>query len=136
MIILDTSVLYAYAVRSDPRNLQATDFIDTREGEFVLSPYVVAEIDYLIAKRFGVKDELAVLRGIASGIFELPLMTAPDLIDCSSLIEHYSAHKIGVADASLVVLAHRYQTRKIATFDRRHFSILKTFEGDSFELLP
>ncbi len=136
MIILDTSVLYAYVVRTDPRNTVAAAFVDQNEGAFIISPYVVAEIDYLIATRFGVRDELAVLQGIASGNFDLPVLAAPDLIDCAGLIERYSDHKIGIADASLVVLAHRYQTRKIATFDRRHFSILKTFEGEAFELLP
>jgi predicted nucleic acid-binding protein len=41
-----------------------------------------------------------------------------------------------VADASMVVLAQRYSTRTIATFDDRHFRSVAPLSGGAFELLP
>jgi hypothetical protein len=34
------------------------------------------------------------------------------------------------------VLADRYQTRTICTLDRRHFSILRSLDGQEFTLIP
>lgn len=43
---------------------------------------------------------------------------------------------MGLADASLVVLAHRYGTDRLLTLDERHFRVLRTREGQPFRLLP
>ncbi len=44
--------------------------------------------------------------------------------------------KIGVADASIVVLAARYRTTRLLTFDERHFRAIKPLHGEAFTLLP
>ena len=41
-----------------------------------------------------------------------------------------------MTDASLVVLADRYRTTRIATYDRRHFITMRGLDGRPFELLP
>jgi predicted nucleic acid-binding protein len=41
-----------------------------------------------------------------------------------------------LADLSIVVLAHRFRTTRIATFDERHFRALRPLDGGSFTLLP
>ena len=43
---------------------------------------------------------------------------------------------IGLIDASLVALADRSRTDRIATFDHRHFRTLTTPAGKPFVLLP
>jgi predicted nucleic acid-binding protein len=102
----------------------------------VVSPYVVAELDYLIRSRLGVDTELAVLRELASGAWELPSISPIDLTDIAALIERYADRKIGVTDGSLVVLAERYRTQTIMTLDRRHFDVLRTLSGQRFTVLP
>ena len=44
--------------------------------------------------------------------------------------------RIGVTDASLVVLAARYRTTRLLTFDERHFRAIKPLHGEAFTLLP
>ncbi len=44
--------------------------------------------------------------------------------------------KLGLADASVVVLASRWSTRDLATFDERHFRAVTGLDGESFRLLP
>jgi uncharacterized protein len=51
-------------------------------------------------------------------------------------VERYSDQAIGIADASIVVLAARYRTRVIATFDRRHFDVLRPASGGRFTIVP
>jgi uncharacterized protein len=41
----------------------------------------------------------------------------------------------GTADASVVALAERLDTRLIVTLDRRHFALVRGADGGSFELL-
>jgi predicted nucleic acid-binding protein len=59
-----------------------------------------------------------------------------DVQDARAVIENFADQQIGLADASMVVLAGRYRSRAIATLDRRHFSVLRTLDGHAFEILP
>ena len=55
---------------------------------------------------------------------------------CADVIERYRDQDIGVTDASLVVLARRYETRRILTLDRRHFEVLRPLNGGRFQVVP
>jgi len=48
----------------------------------------------------------------------------------------YRDLELGLADASLVVLAERFQTRRLLTFDERDFRSVSPLQGGSFTLLP
>jgi predicted nucleic acid-binding protein len=76
------------------------------------------------------------LNELCSGAYELPIMGVADLISCSMVIARYADQRIGVTDASLVVLADRYQTRTICTLDSRHFSILRSLDDREFTFIP
>jgi predicted nucleic acid-binding protein len=52
------------------------------------------------------------------------------------VISRYRDQGIGLADASIVVLAQRYRTRTIATLDHRHFDVLRSLDDGRFEVLP
>ena len=52
------------------------------------------------------------------------------------VIGKYSDQDIGLADASLVVLAHQFETHHILTLDRRHFGVVRALDGGRFQLLP
>ena len=136
MIIIDTSALFALIVAADRDHRAVADLLTESDDGLVVSPYVVAELDYLIARRGGVRDELIALNELSSGAYELPVMGVADLISCSRVIARYADQRIGVTDVSLVVLADRYQTRTICTLDRRHFSILRSLDDREFTLIP
>jgi predicted nucleic acid-binding protein len=53
---------------------------------------------------------------------------------CGEIIARYDDQAIGVTDASLVVLADRYETTSILTLDYRHFRVVKPLAGGSFTL--
>jgi predicted nucleic acid-binding protein len=52
------------------------------------------------------------------------------------IISRYRDLAIGLADASIVVLANSYGTRDILTLDDRHFRALRTIDRKKFRLLP
>ena len=134
-VIVDTSALLAYFDASEPDH-EAVSGVLAAADVLVVSPYVVAEVDYLVASRHGVDDELAVLDELASGAWDLATFDQGALARARGIIASYRDQQVGVADASMVVLAERYHTRTIATLDRRHFDVLRSLDGGSLEVLP
>lgn len=135
-MIVDTSALLAYFDRNEPEHAGCAGVIDTSAEDLIVSPYVVAELDYLVATRVGVDAELAALSELAGGAWELPTFGREDLDTARRLITRYQDQAIGVADASNVVLAARFHTRTIATLDHRHFDVLRPLSGGRFAILP
>jgi uncharacterized protein len=135
-VIVDTSALVAYFDANEPDHDAVSRVIDGSDEVLVVSPYVIAELDYLVATRVGVDAELEVLQELASGAWELAIFGVPDLDQAASVITKYRDQQIGAADASNVVLADRYQTRTIATLDRRHFTVLRPLKGGRFTIVP
>ena len=61
---------------------------------------------------------------------------ADDAADALDVLDRYPDLDLGLADASLVVLAERFGTRDVLTLDERHFRALRDGRGRSFRLLP
>ena len=136
MIIADTSGLLALFNEREPTHTQVRDAVAGADDLLVVSPYVVAELDYLLATRLGIDAETTVLDELARGAYELAQMGADDLGEANRLIRRYSDQDIGITDASLVVLARRYATRTILTLDHRHFDVIRPLNGGRFKLIP
>ncbi len=134
-VIVDTSALLAFFDASEPDHEAVSELLATAD-DLVVSPYVVAELDYLVASRHGVDDELVVLDELAGGAWHLAAFDEEQLRRACEVIASYRDQQIGVADASIVVLAERYRTRTVASLDRRHFDVLRSFDGGYFEVLP
>ena len=134
-VIVDTSALLAFFDASEPDHEAVSEVIAVADA-LVVSPYVVAELDYLVATRHGVDDELAVLDELAGGAWDLAAFDEAGLRRAREVISRYRDQEIGVADASIVVLAERYRTRTIASLDHRHTDILRSLDGGYFEVLP
>jgi hypothetical protein len=75
------------------------------------------------------------VRSLASG-FTVPTLDSKGLHAAAELCHRYRDLELGLADASIIVLAARFSTRQVATFDQRHFRAVVPLNGGSFELLP
>ncbi len=135
-MIIDTSVLLAFLDRDEPAHDDAFALLEAQAGPLVVSPLVLAELNYLLLARGGVDAAVAGMREVASGAWEIASFTSEDLMDAIDVVEQYRALAIGATDASLVVLAHRYGTHTIATLDRRHFGVLRAIDGKPFDVVP
>jgi uncharacterized protein len=102
----------------------------------VVSPFVLAELDYLIASRVGHPAQMALLDEVMRGAYRLEPFSSEDLGDARRIMERYADLRIGLADASVVVLAHRHRTLDLLCTDERHFRALRGTGGKSFRLLP
>jgi uncharacterized protein len=136
VIVADTSALLAFFNDKEPDHEAVRDAIDSQDERLLVSPFVVAELDHLLATRHGVDAELAVLGELAGGAYEIASIGADDLSTAARVVAKYRDQDIGVTDASLVVLASRHRTRTIMTLDRRHFGVVRPLDGGRFRLLP
>jgi len=135
-MIVDTSALLAFFDNAEPRHRDVARVIDAATEILVVSPYVLAELDYLVATRHGVQAELAVLDELGGGAWELACLDAAELRAARTIVDRYADQRIGLTDASNIVLAQRFHTAVIATLDRRHFSVLRAPDGSALRLLP
>lgn len=136
MIVLDTSGMLAALDGDHPLHDRAQAILSEDPGPFLLSPLVLAEIDYLVTARMGVADETRLLREVAAGAYRLEPLSADDVGVAADLVERYADLNIGLADASLVVIAAREGTTRVLTLDERHFRAIRPLRGRAFKLLP
>jgi predicted nucleic acid-binding protein len=136
VIVADTSGLLALFNAREPRHGDVRTAVERESEPLIISPYVIAEVDYLVTTRLGVDAELRVLDELAGGAYHLADFGDADLRAAAAVVERYRDQDIGIADASLVVLASRHRTKSILTLDHRHFSVLRPLEGGRFRLLP
>jgi predicted nucleic acid-binding protein len=136
VLLLDTSGLLAALDAGQRRHAECAAIIADRPGPFLLSPFVLAELDYLIATRIGRSAERALLDEVARGAYRLEPFDAADVEIAKGVIDKYESLETGLADASLVVLAARHRIRDVLTLDRRHFSVMRQLNGRPFRPLP
>lgn len=134
--MVDTSALLAFFDRDEPDHGAVSNILEGATEPLAVSPYVLAELDYLVASRLGVQAELVVLQELSGGAWDLPAMDREDVRRAASIIERYADQRLGIADASIILLAERYRTRTILTLDRRHFGVVRPLDGGRFTVLP
>lgn len=135
MMIVDTSGLLAALDASESSHHAARSALERDEGPFLLSPFVLAELDYLLGSR-NVEAELTLLRDVGERAYELAPMTSEDVMKAAGIVERYKDLEIGLADASVVLLADRARTKRVLTLDERHFRALRPLAGGRFVILP
>ena len=136
MIVCDTSGVLAAIDSSQRKHDAARAAVEADAGPLFLSPFVLAELDYLLATRVGVQAEIALLRDVVRGSYRLAPFGSDDLERAVELVERYQDAAIGLADASVLVLAARHRTDRILTLDQRHFRAIPSHAGNLFTLLP
>jgi predicted nucleic acid-binding protein len=136
VILLDTSGLYAALNDRQPQHERAKDALEAHEGPLFMSPFVLAEVDYLVADRAGVDAELALLRCVAEGAYVLVPFSRESVAEARGIIEQYRDLGIGLADASIVVMSRILGTNRVLTLDERHFRAMTTPDGAAFTLIP
>jgi uncharacterized protein len=137
VIVADTSGLYAIFNRRQPEHQAARAAVERDGGPLVLSPLVLAELDYFVLTRLGASAEQKVLTELRSPAYRLATFTDDDFQLASEVAVKYCDMELGLTDASIVVQAGRHKTARILTLDHRHFAAVPPLTNDgSFTLLP
>lgn len=135
MILVDTSGLLAALDSAQHRHTEAATSLRSARPPLLLSPFVLAELDYLIASRVGETARTSLLREVERGAYQLQPFSAAEVGAARATIERHPDLGISLADASIAVLAARHGTQDVLTLDERHFRVL-TANDRPFRLLP
>jgi predicted nucleic acid-binding protein len=141
VLIVDTGPLVATADRADSNHADSNhaacrDLLESDEGPLVTTAMVIAEAAYLINRQLGAKAEASLFSSIIEGQIQVADLEVTDWQRIQDLVNTYADLPLGGTDASIVALAERRGGIRIATLDRRHFSVVRPRHTDAFELLP
>jgi uncharacterized protein len=136
VIILDTSGLLSAIDASQTHHRAAAAALKQAEAPRLLSPFVLAELDYLLATRVSRDAEHALLRQVADGVYQIESFDADDIARAKEVLDRYADLDLGLADASLIVLSERHKVLDLLTLDERHFRAVRGPGGKPFRLLP
>lgn len=125
------------AICSDDEDHSAcAELIRTTQEPIVLPELTLPEIDYWINKWVGPQATLALLEDIQAGAYAREATTADDYRRAQALIEKHGREGVGLVDASILATVERLGETKLATLDRRHFSVMQPRHVDALTLLP
>ena len=136
MLIVDTGPLVSIADRTDPHHHACLELLESDPGPLVTTGLVIAEAGYLLDRNLGPAAETALIDMIIDGTLTVDALTAADWVRVRDLTMIYSNLPLGVTDASVIALAERHHTTRVATLDRRHFHIVRPAHAVAFEIVP
>lgn len=105
-------------------------------GDLIIPAPITTEVDYLLQQRGSPDATRRFMRDIADGQFSVECLVAAEYELLVMLADRYAAFQPGLADLSVVILAHRFGTNRVFTLDQRHFRAMTTLDGRPFLLLP
>lgn len=106
------------------------------DGPRLLSPFVLAELDYLLSTRVSGRVARAFLTEVADGAYQLERFDGDDIAEANEILGRYEDLDLGLADASVVVLARRHGVVDLLTLDERHFRAVAAIGRKPFRILP
>ncbi len=135
-LVLDTGPLLAALDSADPDHEASARLLTEATEDLVVPALVLPELDYWCSRRLSPSAWLVFLDDIIAGAYRVEHPTPRDLMRCRVLQDTYKDLALGVVDASLIALVERLDERKIATLDRRHFSVVRPQHVDALQILP
>lgn len=136
-LILDSGGLLAAMDDGQTDHASFLGSLEASRPPRVISPFVVAELDYMISRDYGRESQAAFVEEVDRGAYRLETFDGKDFSRLRELMARYEyLVGFGVADASNVVLAERCDCFDILTTDQRDFRTVAG-EGDRyFRILP
>jgi uncharacterized protein len=135
-IAIDTSVVYALMDRGDADHIAVSEWIDNVTDELVTTPLAVAEMDHLLTRVGGTRAAAALRRDLKAGTYGVEWWPTA-MAESVEVADRHESMGLRLVDSSLVALAARLSTTRIATLDERHFRVLEPLTGEpAFILLP
>ncbi|MCF1599370.1 type II toxin-antitoxin system VapC family toxin [Streptomyces muensis] len=133
LAVADTSILLAAFNRRDQRHQDGIDAFGTARI-LVLSPLVLAELDYLLHQQASEKEAVEAvcrLRALVSaGYARVPAVDAKLLGEAEKIQRDYMGQAIGLTDAVNACLAWRLQLPTVLSFDNHYRVIAPRRSGE------
>lgn len=135
-MLLDTSGVLAALGRDQQAHEACRRALSQAVPPLLLSPFVLAELHYLITRQLGARAAVEFLGEVAERRYTLEPFDADDVAAARVIAQRHLDLGIGLADASIAVLAERHRCDDVLTLDHRHFRVVPAYRDIPFRVLP
>jgi uncharacterized protein len=135
-LVLDTGPILALLDAGDPAHERCVALVERIDEDLVVPALVLVEVDYWMLKLLGHDAWDVFVEDVARGAYRLEPLGVDDLRRAAELERAYAELDLGLVDASVIALCERLGEPKVATLDRRDFSVVRPRHRDALEILP
>ncbi|WP_319563012.1 PIN domain-containing protein [Marispirochaeta sp.] len=129
-ILIDAGPIIALFNKNDRYHEKILNYIKNYNGKLYSSWAVLTEVSHMLG--FSISAQLDFLKWIRTGAIEVINLDYVDIDRIIELSEKYSDVPMDLADATLVVIAEKYEIKEILTIDNDYY-IYRTIEKEMLE---
>lgn len=135
-LILDTGPIVALLDAADPEHDRCVSMVAEVAEDLVVPVAVLVEVDYWVLELYGPGPWEMLVEDIAGGAYRLHHLDEDGLVRAAELEREYESLDLGLVDASVMVACEQLGETKVATLDRRDFSVVRPRHCETLALLP
>lgn len=135
-LILDTGPVLALLDAGDPDHARCVRMVGEVGEDLVIPSPVLVEVDYWMLKLLGHDAWRTFVEDVDRGAYRLHHPDPADLARIVEMERTYESLDLGMVDAAVIVTCERLGEPKVATLDRRDFSVVRPNHRDHLTLLP
>ena len=135
-LIIDSSFLVALYDGSELRHQRAIDFAERRAEILLVPDVVLPKVSYLLGRNLGYANSMNFFDFFDHHNVKLEPILEKDLARVYDISQQYSYAQLDLVDCCIMAIAERLDITRIATFDRRDFTMFKPRHCEFLELLP
>lgn len=135
-VIADSNFLYALYNAKEAFHREAMSFVSQNSETLLVPDVALPEVCYLLTRDIGYVGMHRFLEYFARLNVQLESISMGDLYRVREIAIVYADAQFDIVDCCIMAIAERLHITRIATFDRRDFSIFRPRHCDFLELLP
>ncbi|MCA1690566.1 MAG: PIN domain-containing protein [Actinobacteria bacterium] len=135
-LILDTGPIVALLDAADPEHERCAAMVDDLREDLVVPGAVLVEVDYWLRKLYGPAPWQTFVEDVATGAYRLHHLDERGLVRAAEIEQAYASLDLGLVDAAVMVACEQLGETKVATLDRRDFTVVRPRHCEVLTLLP
>ena len=134
--IADSNLVYALYNAKDIHHQDGMDFLSHNTEVMLVPDVVLPEVSFLVARDIGHNGMRTFLEYFMQLDVQLEAVGMDDLAIVRNIVTAYPDARFDLVDCCIMAIAERLDITRIATFDRRDFTMFKPRHCEFLELLP
>lgn len=135
-LVLDTGPIVALLDAGDPEHARCVAMVAALGEDLVVPAAVLIEVDYWLLKLYGHEPWQTFAQDVEKGAYRLHPLSPRTLSRAAQIEQEYASLDLGLVDASVIATCEELDEPKVATLDRRDFSVVRPRHRDYLMLLP
>lgn len=135
-LVCDTGPLYAAMDRLDQDHDICARLLDETDEPVVVPAPVLVELGWLAGRRLHPNVFLEFISDVEEGRLSVVDVHPSDYSRIRELLDRYRDLPLGFVDAAVMTTVERLEESKLATLDRRHFSVVRPRHVPALRLVP